>query len=52
MIEAPAYSNEEFSNLLLLNDWMRERLAEDCYYAAQAFADTSHKTFNEIENDY
>ena len=52
MIEATAYSNEEFNNLLVLNDWLRECAATDAYYAEQALINTSHKTFNEIENDY
>ena len=52
MIEATAYSNEEFNNLLMLNDWIRERAATDAFYAEQALFNTSHKTYQEIENDY
>lgn len=52
MIDTYEYSNVEFDNLLSLNDWLREKLAEDCYYTAQALTNASHKTFNEIEADY
>ena len=52
MIEAKVISNDEFNYLLMLDDWMRERAATDAFHAEQALMNSSHKTFQEIENDY
>lgn len=50
MIGTSALTNDEFNALLSLDSWFQERLAEDCYYAAQAFANNNHKTIREMED--
>jgi len=50
MIGGTDYNHKEFNELLMLNDWVRERAAEDAWFAEQALLNTSHQTLSELEN--
>ena len=52
MIDTYCESAVQFEELLSLDSWLQERIAEDCFYAAQALSNSTHKTFKEIEADY
>ena len=52
MFETIALTDDEFNKELMLNDWLRERLATDAYHSEQALRNDSHKTFSELMNDY
>ena len=52
MFETIALTDDEVNKEQMLHDWLRERLTTNAFYSEQALRNDSHKTFNELMNDY